>query len=72
MGRSQLVSDKHDEAMVMLRVPSHPSQEIATLVAAVNAAIASSAYQSPSAVARGSTRSLVRRASSSSPVASRP
>jgi len=40
-----LVTDKHDEAMIMIRVPSHPSHDIATLVASVNAAIASSADQ---------------------------
>ena len=38
-----LVTDKHDEAMIVVRVPSHPQKAIGALVAVVNAAVAKSA-----------------------------
>jgi predicted RND superfamily exporter protein len=44
-----LVSDKRDEAMVMLRIPSHPREPIAALVARVQSAISTSGELTPAA-----------------------
>ncbi|MHB8419406.1 MAG: RND transporter family protein [Myxococcales bacterium] len=46
-----LVSDRRDEALVVIRVPSRPAQSLAALVGSVNAAIAASAAQGPAATA---------------------
>ncbi|HUB10288.1 MAG TPA: hypothetical protein VMB50_25005 [Myxococcales bacterium] len=46
-----LVTDRHDEAMVMVRIPSRPPEGTAALVAAANAAVAGSALQGVAATA---------------------
>ncbi len=43
-----LVSDRRDEALVVVRIPSHPSQGVAALVGEVEAAVAASAAQGTS------------------------